>query len=144
MLNVVKSPRAGTIQYGVLPWRFTDRVEIMLITSRETYRWVIPKGWPIRGKSAARSAAQEAHEEAGVEGDLHTRPIGAYPYVKRLKNGEIRPLSVEVFPLRVTRELADWPEQGQRQRRWFSLDEAAGSVDEPELADIIRAFSPAL
>jgi 8-oxo-dGTP pyrophosphatase MutT (NUDIX family) len=105
---------------------------------------VIPKGWPLVGQSAQASAAQEAHEEAGVEGDVDSQSIGTYPYLKRLKDGEVRPLSVEVFALRVTRELSVWPEQGQRQRRWFSLKDAAGSVDEPELADIIRAFAPAL
>ena len=102
------------------------------------------KGWPIVDKSAPFSAAAEALEEAGVEGEVDSQSIGSYPYIKRLKDNETRPLTVEVFALRVTRELSDWPEQGQRQRRWFSLKEAAQSVDEEELAEIIRAFQPAL
>jgi 8-oxo-dGTP pyrophosphatase MutT (NUDIX family) len=140
----VKSEKTGTLQYGVLPWRSAGQVEVMLITSRETYRWVIPKGWPLLGQSGPASAAQEAREEAGVEGEVDTQPVGTYPYVKRLKDGETRPLTVEVFALRVTRELPDWPEQAERQRRWFTISEAAQSVDEEELADLIRGFSPPL
>jgi ADP-ribose pyrophosphatase YjhB (NUDIX family) len=140
----VKSEKTGTIQYGVLPWRLEQRLEVLLITSRETYRWVIPKGWPIKDKSGPFSAAQEAREEAGVEGEVDSQAIGTYPYLKRMKDGEMRPLTVEVFALRVTRELGDWPEQGERQRRWFKLGEAAESVDEQELADLIRAFRPAV
>jgi 8-oxo-dGTP pyrophosphatase MutT (NUDIX family) len=138
----LKSEKSGTLQYGVLPWRSGSQVEVMLITSRETYRWVIPKGWPLLDQPAPVSAAQEAREEAGIEGDVDSHAIGTYPYVKRLKTGEVRPLTVEVFALRVSRELHDWPEKDQRQRRWFSLEEAAGSVDESELADLIRDFSP--
>lgn len=140
----MKSDRTGTMQYGVLPWRMAQRLEVMLITSRETYRWVIPKGWPVLDMASYLAAANEAMEEAGVEGEIDSQPIGTYPYLKRLKDGSTRPLTVEVFPLKVTRELAEWPEQDQRQRRWFGLTEAAESVDEDELADIIRAFSPAV
>jgi 8-oxo-dGTP pyrophosphatase MutT (NUDIX family) len=140
----VKSEKTGALQYGVLPWRFERRLEVLMITSRETYRWVIPKGWPMKNKSAPFSAAQEAREEAGVEGEVDTQPIGTYPYLKRMKDGETRPLTVEVFALRVTRELPEWPEQSQRQRRWFTLTEAGEAVDEDELADIIRRFSPAV
>lgn len=140
----MKSEKTGQVQYGVLPWRHDRRVEVLLITSRETYRWVIPKGWPIIDHTAAFSAAQEAHEEAGVEGEVDSQAIGTYPYLKRLKDGQTRPLNVEVFALRVTLELPEWPEQGQRQRRWFSLPEAADAVDEIELAELIRGFSPAL
>ena len=140
----MKSEKDGNLQYGVLPWRFDQRLEVLLITSRETYRWVIPKGWPIKDKSGPFSAAEEAREEAGVEGEVDSQAIGTYPYLKRMKNGDMRPLTVEIFPLRVTLELSDWPEQGERQRRWFTLAEAAESVDEDELADIIRAFSPAV
>lgn len=140
----MKSEKTGSLQYGVLPWRFDRRLEVMLITSRETARWVIPKGWPLIDQSGPFAAAVEAREEAGVEGEVDTQAIGAYPYVKRLKDGESRPLAVEVFALRVTRELPEWPEQDQRQRRWFTLKEAAESVDELELAEIIRAFNPAV
>lgn len=141
-MKAVKSEKTGTVQYGVLPWRISTRLEVLLITSRETARWVIPKGWPMKNKGGPQSAAREAFEEAGIEGEFDTQSIGAYPYVKRLKDGTTRPLTVEVFALKVSRELPHWPEQKQRQRRWFSLAEAAESVDEPELADIIRSFAP--
>ena len=138
----MKSEKTGTIQYGVLPWRREQRLEVMLITSRETARWVIPKGWPLKDETAMVSAQIEAREEAGVEGEVDTQAIGTYPYIKRLKDGEGRALTVEVFALRVTRELGEWPEQGERQRRWFTPKEAAQSVDEDELAEIIRNFEP--
>ena len=139
----MKSDKSSGMQFGVLPWRNDDRLEILLVTSRETYRWVIPKGWPMKGLTGALSAVTEAFEEAGIEGDLDEQPIGTYPYIKRLKDGELRPLTVEVFPLRVTRELAEWPERDERQRRWFTLQEAAFAVDEYELTQIILAFKPA-
>lgn len=138
----MKPEKSGTVQYGVLPWRLAQRLEVMLITSRETARWVIPKGWPMKDLSGPLTAAQEAFEEAGIDGDVDTQAIGAYPYVKRLKDGSMRPLTVEVFALRVGREHAEWPEVHERQRRWFTPAEAAEAVDEDELADIIRAFDP--
>lgn len=111
-----------------------------MITSRETHRWVIPKGWPMKDLAPAESARIEAFEEAGVEGPIAPKAIGTYPYVKVMKDGGRRPISVEVFPLRVERELSDWPERGERERRWFTPAQAAGLVDEPELAKLIGAF----
>jgi ADP-ribose pyrophosphatase YjhB (NUDIX family) len=139
----VKSDKRGTMQYATLPWRRRgSSVEVMLLTSRETKRWVLPKGWPIVGMQPGLSAAQEALEEAGVEGVL-SAAIGRYPYGKRLKDGTERPLEVEVFPLEVRRELETWPEAAERERRWFSLEEAASAVDEPELSRLILEFSAA-
>jgi 8-oxo-dGTP pyrophosphatase MutT (NUDIX family) len=138
----VKSDKTSPMQYAALPWRREARVEIMLVTSRETYRWVIPKGWPMRGLSGALSAAREAFEEAGIEGEIDSRAIGAYPYVKRMKDGEMRPLTVEVFPFLVRTELEEWPEKDERQRRWFTVQEAAFAVDEYELSQLILRFSP--
>ncbi|MFC3079051.1 NUDIX hydrolase [Phenylobacterium terrae] len=138
-------PKARTTpltQYAALPWRKAadGRIEVMLITSRETRRWVIAKGWPITGLNPGDSAAQEALEEAGVTGDVWAEPVGAYDYEKRLKGGELQPVEVEVFPLRVLEELEAWPEKGQRERRWFAAAEAAGLVAEPRLAELIREF----
>lgn len=135
--------RDGTQQYGALPWRQTPMgVEILLLTSRETRRWVIPKGWPMRGCEGGECAAQEAFEEAGIEGRV-SHAIGNYAYSKRLKDGSLRQLTVEVFPLEVAAELSDWPEVAERERRWFSPAEAANAVAEPELAGLIREFSAA-
>jgi len=138
----LKSDRSGSVQYGALPWRHAQTgLEVMLLTSRETRRWVIPKGWPMVGVDPQVCAAEEAFEEGGVKGRV-SASIGAYGYEKVLKNGSPRNLSVEVFPLEVGVEFETWPEANERARQWFSLDEAAGAVDEPDLADLIRAFTP--
>lgn len=128
-------------QYGALPWRQAQGFEILLITSRETRRWVIPKGWPMPGHSAAESAAQEAYEEAGVRGEMAAPAIGHYGYRKRLRGGAKKSFRVEVFAMEVTEVLDLWPEAHQRTRQWLSPVEAAAHVDEPELAALIRAFA---
>jgi 8-oxo-dGTP pyrophosphatase MutT (NUDIX family) len=112
--------------------------EVLLITSRETRRWVIPKGWPMDHLLDYNAARQEALEEAGVEGHMRRESIGTYDYGKRLKGGAIQPCRVSVFALEVTTKLSEWREKSQRRRVWFSVDEAASRVDEPGLKDIIR------
>ena len=137
-------PRRGPRQqFAALPWRRAeDGVEVLLITSRETRRWVIPKGWPIKGKSAAKSAAREAFEEAGVTGKVSKRPVGAYAYDKRLKNGRLQRVRVAVFGLQVESEADAYPEIGQREKAWLPLAEAARMVDEPELMVLLATFKP--
>ena len=130
-------PRA---QYAALPFRVGQGVEILLITSRETGRWVIPKGWPMAGRTASQAAALEAFEEAGVTGDIAPKPLGAYPYVKYLKSGAGRPCKVKVFALRVTGQEEEWPEKGQRDARWLAWPEAAAAVQELRLGRLIRRF----
>ena len=131
-------------QIGALPWRRRDgALEVLLVTSRETRRWVAPKGWPMPYKSDAEAAATEAWEEAGVKGLIGPVPIGGYSYSKRLKDGSERPCRVKVYPLEVTVDRDDWPEAAQRDRRWMSPAEAADLVAEPELARLLRAFDPA-
>ena len=126
-------------QYAALPWRFTGAGrEIMLISSRDTGRWVIPKGWPIKGLTPAETAAREAYEEAGLGGQVSKKPIGEFEYGKRLNGGKVQPTRVEVFALEQMVQHPEWPEQGQRKLQWFSVPEAAEAVDEPELKDIIR------
>lgn len=114
--------------------------EILLITSRETKRWVIPKGNPIRGLPPHQAAAHEAFEEAGISGIPCPAELGLYHYDKRRADGSSRKAKVQVFPLQVVSEFDDWPEMHQRQKRWFSLGEAAGLVDEAELQALIRGF----
>jgi 8-oxo-dGTP pyrophosphatase MutT (NUDIX family) len=138
------SDRGPEQQYGALPWRWTKGVEILLITSRETRRWLIPKGWPIGGMSPAEGAAQEAFEEAGIRGDVKSNSVGSFNYEKKLKLNVSRLCRVAVFPLEVTEVLEDWPEAHERQRRWFPADEAAGLVGEIALAKIIRDFARGL
>jgi 8-oxo-dGTP pyrophosphatase MutT (NUDIX family) len=123
-------------QYATLPWRRAGQLEIMLITSRETKRWVIPKGWPMDGRTNSESAAQEAYEEAGIKGSTTEESLGFFEYQKRGK-GQLR---VDVFAMRVTEVLDQWPEAHERTRQWFPSETAAGLVDEPQLAALIRGF----
>ena len=117
-------------------------VRVLLVTSRGTGRWVIPKGNVPGGMQPHAAAAMEAEEEAGVVGSVCPMPIGAYRYRKRRKSGAALMVDVAVFPLAVTRENDAWKEQGERERRWFSLPEAAAAVEEADLADLIRSFGP--
>ena len=136
-----REPRA---QFAALPWRRAadGQVEVLLITSRETKRWVIPKGWPIKGKTSAKSAAQEAFEEAGVRGKISKGPVGGYAYDKRLKSGRLQHVRVAVFALLVDTEADAYPELGQREKRWLPLADAAALVDEPELMVVLATFKP--
>lgn len=115
-------------------------LRVLLITSRETGRWVTPKGWPMRGLRPHRAAAREAFEEAGIEGSVGKKSIGSYRYAKTLRNGEVVPCRVKVFPLEVEALADEWPEKGQRRREWFTPADAAAAVEEPELAAILRDF----
>ena len=112
----------------------------MLVTSRETGRWIIPKGWPKKRKAPYASAAREALEEAGVVGEVGKDPIGSYSYKKRLRSGAIVACEVQVFPLEVKRQQKRWPEKREREFHWFSPADAAKAVQEPVLRNIIRAF----
>ena len=115
-------------------------VEVMLVTSRETKRWVLPKGNRIKGLSPHAAAAQEAHEEAGVIGSVCPTPLGNYSYRKLLRSGAALLVEVVVFPFAVTAELDDWPERDQRTRRWFPLAAAIEAVEEPDLKILMRSF----
>jgi 8-oxo-dGTP pyrophosphatase MutT (NUDIX family) len=128
-------------QVAALPYRLKPELQVTLITSRDTGRWVLPKGWPMRGKTAAEAAAQEAWEEAGLKGAISESPSGAYRYDKIRPRGPLR-CRVDVFPMRVLAQAGDWPEQGQRQVEWFSPAEAAKLVAEPELAALLAEFQP--
>ena len=116
-------------------------MQVLLVTSRESGRWVIPKGNFGNHVSPHAAAAQEAEEEAGVRGAVCPTPLGTYRYRTRKGSGASLMADVEVFPLSVSEELPDWKERKQRERRWFGLDEAANAVDEPDLRDLIRTFN---
>ena len=135
-------------QIAALPYRSAGTaidapVNVLLITSRETKRWVIPKGNWATGETPHAAAAMEAEEEAGVRGAVCPTPLGTYRYRKRRPNGASLMFDVDVYPLAVTQELGEWKEAHQRERRWFSLAEAADAVEEEDLADLIRSFGPA-
>ncbi|QKV20525.1 NUDIX hydrolase [Oricola thermophila] len=131
------------VQYGALPWRMRDgTLEILLLTSRGTGRWIIPKGWPHDNFSSAHSAAQEAYEEAGIRGPITSEPIGSYRYQKVRDEGATVDCVVYVHAMEVAQHLDDWPEKDQRQQKWFPRNAAAEAVSEPELRDLILAFQP--
>lgn len=131
---------AGT-QYAALPWRLNgDAVEILLITSRRTRRWIVPKGWPIEGLGAAGTAAREALEEAGISGEIDAAPLGAFHYFKLLRGDITMPCRVDLFPLKVTRQRKSWAEKEAREARWFAFPEAARRVTEPQLRRLILKF----
>lgn len=129
-------------QYAALPVRLSPLEgdeQVLLLTSRGTGRWVIPKGWPMRKLAPAAVAAREAYEEAGLEGTIDGEsPIGHYHYHKHLDGGGEAKVEVDVFLLRVERQLVAWPEKAERETRWFGLNEAAEMAAEPELAAILR------
>jgi 8-oxo-dGTP pyrophosphatase MutT (NUDIX family) len=128
-------------QYAALPWRIlADGVEILLASSRDTRRWVIPKGWPMKGVKPHAVAAIEAQQEAGLTGKIEKTKIGCFHYQKRLKNGAVILCRVDVFPMQVLRQAKHWPEQGQRVTQWFSYADAAEEVLEVELKALILAF----
>lgn len=129
-------------QVAALPYRIADdgAVAVLLITSRDTRRWVVPKGNPIRGLASHEAAAHEAFEEAGVSGIPCPTPLGSYKYLKRRRNGSVRRATVALFPLAVTQLADDWPEQDERELQWFSLPAAAAAVQEPDLSALIESF----
>jgi 8-oxo-dGTP pyrophosphatase MutT (NUDIX family) len=138
------SPKPATArQFAALPYRRgkSGNIEVLLVTSRETRRWIIPKGWPISGVKPHDLAALEAMEEAGVTGEVEDEPIGAYRYEKKRSDGTIVMCTVDTFALKVEERMPTWPEQDERERKWFSLDEAAQKVQEPELRVLIKKLA---
>jgi 8-oxo-dGTP pyrophosphatase MutT (NUDIX family) len=141
--KVNNAKRAVRLQYGALPYRFTKSGtrEILLVTTRQTKRWIIPKGWPIKGLKPAMSAAREAYEEAGIRGSVKTKAIGIFAYEKRLdEDGITIPCDVRVFPLLVKRQSKAWPESEQRVAQWLEPTVALSLVEEEGLRSLISQF----
>jgi 8-oxo-dGTP pyrophosphatase MutT (NUDIX family) len=137
-----KTPAKKRVQYAALPYRRNGKslTEVLLVTSRETGRWIIPKGWPLKGKLPHEAAAREAHEEAGVTGKIHRRSIGTFTYKKRLKGGKVVVCEVQVFVLKVKRQESSWLEKGERKVKWLSRAKAAKTVRNRVLGTIIRTL----
>lgn len=127
------------LQIAALCWRPAPLPEMLLVTTLRTRRWILPKGWPQPSLSLAQSAAAEAHEEAGVRGEVWPTPMGDYHYLKE-KGGLGHPCRVMVFPLLVTRTDRAWPEKGLRDLLWLPFEQAASRVAEPELRRLLRDF----
>ena len=125
-------------QFAALP--YTERngeMLVMLVTSRETCRWVLPKGWAEKDLSGPELAAKEAFEEAGLVGKVAAQSVGSYTYPKRLPGGRHLECKVKIFAMHVTHMMEDWPERHQRERRWFTLAQAAMAVEEGDLAALL-------
>ena len=131
--------RPKRVQCAALCTRENDgNCEVLLITSRDTGRWIIPKGWPIDGLDGAGTARQEAWEEAGVQAQsVDSEPVGHFSYNKILKDGSGQPVLTSVYHVHVATLAKDFPEVDQRKRRWFSPKTAAKRVQEPQLRDLL-------
>jgi 8-oxo-dGTP pyrophosphatase MutT (NUDIX family) len=129
-------------QIAALPirWDGKGRVSVLMVTSRDTGRWVMPKGWEMDGKKPWHAAEIEALEEAGAKGYIGHETIGTYRYPKILDDGRIVPCRVRVYPMVVEKLLRDWKERKQRTRHWFTPKAAAKRVDEQELADLLMTL----
>ncbi|MGZ3404342.1 MAG: NUDIX hydrolase [Phenylobacterium sp.] len=137
----MKRTRQVGIQYAALPYRLQGgRLWILLISSRRTRRWVIPKGWPTEGRAPHVGAAIEAMEEAGVSGEISDKALGSFQY---LKDDENLTVQVLVFPLRVDEQVLRFKERGQRIATWFPVRRAARLVAEPSLRRLILDFAEA-
>jgi 8-oxo-dGTP pyrophosphatase MutT (NUDIX family) len=134
--------KAVRVQHGALPYRIgpDGAVQLLLVTSRQTRRWIIPKGWPIKGLKPSKSAAREAFEEAGVRGIVGSKSIGSFVYDKGLEDGVSVRCEVGVFPLKVERQHKTWPEAHQRETRWVGPEEALDLLDDRGLRDVVAAF----
>lgn len=129
-------------QVGAIPVRKGEdgQLEVLLVTSRDTGRWIIPKGWTSKRMSDSKAAAREARQEGGVTGKITSKPIGGYRYRKVEPDGG-RMIDVAVFLLTVKKEKSRWSEQDQRERAWFDVPTAARRVREARLAALIRTLA---
>lgn len=135
-IDLLLGKRPPAMQVGAI-CRSKSTGKVLLITSRGTGRWIIPKGWPMEGRSLADAALQEAWEEGGVKGVIAQREMGRYHYGKAQDSGFAVPVEVRVFLIEVDELFQDFPESDERQRQWYHPVDAAKLVDEPELADIL-------
>ncbi len=130
-------------QFAALCYRIkNDKVQVLLVTSRRTKRWIVPKGWPIDGQTPGDSAAQEAWEEAGVVGRADQRPLGMFSYNKHMGDDDGLPVAAMVYAVKVKSLSIDYPEAAERKRKWVTRKKAAQMVDSPELSRILRDFDP--
>lgn len=130
-------PPVALHQIAALPLRERDGVvEVCLVTTRETGRWSLPKGWPMKGRRDFAAAKVEAEQEAGVVGKPEKTPLGSFVYWKR-RDDHFDLIRVAVYALRVRKILATWKEQAERQVRWMTLGDAAVAVEEPSLTALL-------
>ena len=130
-------------QFGALCWRRKNgKLQVLLVTSKRSRRWIVPKGWPQDGATPAQAAMTEAWEEAGAKGKVHPICLGIFSYLKVMPGDESLPCVVAVFPVKVNKLASDWPEKQLRKRKWVSPKKAASLVQEKELAGMLLHFDP--
>jgi len=118
-----------------------SRLRVLLVTSRQDGRWILPKGKVEDDESPSEGAAREAFEEAGIKGRAGDAPLGTYRYLKQVEEHRAISSTVTVFPMLVRKELQKWPEAKERKRRWFPLKTAAEKVGDWELGLLLKRFS---
>lgn len=130
-------------QIAALPmrWKKDGTFQVLMVTSRETKRWIMPKGWTMDGKKPWTAAEIEALEEAGAVGYIGHEVIGTYSYKKKLSDGSILTCEVDVYPMVVEQLKRTWKERDERKRKWFSAKGAAKRVSEPKLAKLLRSLA---
>lgn len=132
-------------QFAALCYRKkAGKLQVLIITSRRTGRWIVPKGWPVPEQSPTEAVATEAWEEAGVKGEVFSQPIGIFSYVKEIDDAPDLPCVALVYPLKAQKVERDYPERAERKRMWVSRKKAAEMVDSQELARLIKSFDPRL
>jgi 8-oxo-dGTP pyrophosphatase MutT (NUDIX family) len=130
-------------QVAALPWRLAadGGLEFLLVTSRTSKHWLLPKGWPIPGKSGLESALQEAYEEAGIQAKGPDSPIGRYAFIKVLHDATELPCTMAVYAAGSVEELGEWPEKDQRDRMWFSQSDAVSIAFDFNLSLFLAAVT---
>ena len=129
-------------QVAAIPFKYEpDSLKVLLLTTRKTGKWIVPKGWPIEGLNFSQSAEQEALEEAGVKGLISKHPIGDFIYHKKIAPRRKVPCTVLTYGLHVTDQMSEWIEKGQREILWCSLLGAAKKVKNTGLRDIFQNIS---
>ncbi|WP_370932026.1 NUDIX hydrolase [Bartonella sp. DGB1] len=130
------------LQVGAIAYKYiNNKYEILLVTSKTSKRWIIPKGWPQKNKNLSESALQETIEEAGATGNITQIPVGHYYYEKLSRSKQkSKKIRLDVFGLEVTEIYQDWQERYQRCRQWFTADEAVLIIEQPELAQLVSDF----
>lgn len=130
-------------QVAALPWRreADGTISVLLVTSRTNAKWMLPKGWPMAGKTDAEAALEEAKEEAGIDGIVSATPLGSYHFLKLFNDGSSKPAQAIIYSVHVEHQHTKWREKGQRQRRWFSLLQASKVAFEPDLARFLKGLA---
>ncbi len=130
------------VQFAALPWRRSSQgLEVLIITSRRTRRWIVPKGWPLANLNPAESAAAEALEEAGVKGRVSAQPFGSFSYDKILESGKAKRCRVMVFPLEVKTQRQKWREKKHRETKWCDIQLASDLVADRGLKRLLAKFA---